>query len=98
MAIDIHNPARTRWLEVLVTSTAAQERVAVRRFEVPTSGWTTIDLLAGVRMNDGLTLRAGVQNLTDQYYVNHLNASNPFTGQRIAELGRSAYIGAEVGF
>ena len=98
LAIDIHNPARTRWLELLVTSTAAQERVAVRRFEVPTSGWTTIDLLAGVRMNDGLTLRAGVQNLTDQYYVNHLNSFNPFTGQRIAELGRSAYIGAEVGF
>ena len=98
LAIDVHNPARTRWLEVLVTSTAAQERVAVTRFEVPTEGWTTIDVMAGVRMNDGLTLRAGVQNLTDQYYVNHLNASNPFTGQRIAELGRSAYIGAEVGF
>jgi iron complex outermembrane receptor protein len=97
-AIDVHNPARTRWLEVLVTSTAAQERVAATRFEVPTEGWTTIDLMAGVRMNDGLTLRAGVQNLTDQYYVNHLNSFNPFTRQRIAELGRSAYIGAEVGF
>ena len=97
-ALDIHNPARTRWVEVLVTSTAAQERVAVTRFEAPTDGWTTIDVMAGVRMNDGLTLRAGVQNLTDQYYVNHLNSFNPFTGRRIAELGRSAYIGAEVGF
>ncbi len=97
-AIDIHNSARTRWLEVLVTSTAAQDRVAASRFEVPTSGWTTIDLMAAVRMNDGLTLRAGVQNLTDQYYVNHLNSFNPFTRQRIAELGRSAYIGADVGF
>ena len=97
-ALDIHNPARTRWLEVLVTSTAAQERVATGRFEVPTGGWTTVDLMAGVRLNDELTLRAGVQNLTDEYYVNHLNSFNPFTRQRIAELGRSAYIGAEVEF
>ena len=97
-ALDVHNPARTRWLEVLVTSTAAQERVAATRSEVATEGWTTIDLMAGMRMNEGLTLRAGVQNLTDQYYVNHLNSFNPFTRQRIAELGRSAYIGAEVGF
>lgn len=97
-ALDVHDPARTRWLEVLVTSTAAQERVAATRFEVPTAGWTTIDLMAGVRIGEGLTLRAGVQNLTDQYHVNHLNSFNPFTRQRIAELGRSAYIGAEVGF
>ena len=97
-ALDVHNPARTRWLEVLVTSTAAQERVAATRLEAPTEGWTTIDLMAGLRMTDGLTLRAGVQNLTDQYYVNHLNSFNPFTRQRIAELGRSAYIGAELGF
>ena len=97
-ALDIHNPARTRWLEVLVTNTAAQERVAATRFEAPTEGWTTIDVMAGIRMNEGLTLRAGVQNLTDQYYVNHLNSFNPFTRLRIAELGRSAFIGAEVGF
>ena len=97
-ALDVHNPARTRWLEVLVTSTAAQERVAATRLEAPTGGWTTVDLMAGLRMNEGLTLRAGVQNLTDQYYVNHLNSFNPFTRRRIAELGRSAYIGAEVDF
>ena len=97
-ALDVHNPARTRWLEVLVTNTAPQERVAATRFEVPTEGWTTMDVMVGVRMHEGLMLRAGVQNLTDQYYVNHLNSFNPFTRRRIAELGRSAYLGAEVGF
>ena len=97
-ALEVHNPARTRWLEVMVTGTAAQERVAATRFEAPTEGWTTIDLMAGARLNEGLTLRAGVQNLTDEYYVNHLNSFNPFTRQRIAELGRSAYVGAEYGF
>lgn len=97
-ALDIHNPSRTRWLELLVTSTAAQDRVAAARLEMPTAGWTTLDLMAGAAMNEGLTLRAGVQNLTDEYYVNHLNSFNPFTRQRIAEVGRSAYIGVEVGF
>ena len=97
-AVDLHNPARTRWVELLVTSTSAQERVASARFEAPTDGWTTIDLMGGVRMREGLTLRAGVQNLTDRYYVNHLNSLNPFTRLRIAELGRSVYVGTEMGF
>ena len=97
-ALDLHNPARTRWVELLVTSTAAQKRVASARLEAPTDGWTTIDLMGGVRMREGLTLRAGVQNLTDRYYVNHLNSFNPFTRLRIAELGRSVYVGTEMGF
>ena len=97
-AFDVHNPSRTRWVELLVTSTAAQARVAAARLEMPTAGWTTVDLMLGAEMTEGLTLRAGVQNLTDAYYVNHLNSFNPFTRQRIAELGRSAYIGTEFGF
>ncbi len=97
-ALDVHNPSRTRWLELAVTSTATQERVAAARLELPTAGWTTVDLLLGMEMRGGLTLRAGVRNLTDRYHVNHLNSRNPFTGRRIAELGRSVYGGAEVGF
>ena len=97
-ALDVHNPARTRWVELLVTNTAAQKRVASARLEAPTDGWTTIDLMGGVRMREGLTLRAGVQNVTDRYYVNHLNSFNPFTRLRIAELGRSVYVGTEMGF
>ena len=97
-AIDIHNPSRTRWLEVLVTNTAGQSRVAATRFELPTAGWTTIDLMAGAELVEGLRVRGGVQNLTDEFYVNHLNSLNPFTGQRIAEGGRTAYVGAELGF
>ena len=97
-ALDIHNPSRTRWFEVLVTSTAAQSRVAATHFEQPTVGWTTIDLMAGAELAEGLTVRGGIQNLTDEFYVNHLNSLNPFTGQRIAEVGRTAYVGAEFGF
>ena len=30
-------------------------------------------------------------NLFDTFYVNHLNAKNPFTRQQIAEPGRVVY-------
>ena len=75
-----------------------QDRVAARRFEVPTEAWTTLDLNGAVVPRDDVTIRAGVQNLADRFYVNHLNSFNPFTRQRIAEVGRSAYIGVELGF
>ncbi len=97
-AVELHNPARTRRVELVVTSTAAQEQVAARRLETMTAGWTTIDLLADVETPAGVTLRAGVHNLTDTYYVNHLNSLNPFTLQRIAEVGRSVYVGTEFAF
>ena len=54
--------------------------------------------MAGAELAEGLRVRGGVQNLTDEFYVNHLNSLNPFTGQRIAEVGRTAYVGAELGF
>lgn len=93
-----HTPDGGRWMELVVTRQHGQDRVATARFEVPTDGWTTADLHAGVAVSDGLTIRAGVRNLADVYYVNHLNSFNPFTGMRIAEVGRSTYVGAEYGF
>jgi len=97
-AIEIHNPSRTWWAELQVTNTAEQNRVATARLELPTGGWTTIDLAAGGELVDGVTLRAGVRNLTDEFYFNHLNSLDPFSGQRIAEIGRSGYVGLEFAF
>lgn len=97
-ALDIHNPSRTWWAEIQVTNTAQQSRVAATRFELPTAGWTTVDLTAGGELVDGVTLRAGVRNLTNEFYFNHLNSLNPFSGQRIAEIGRSGYLGLEFAF
>ena len=97
-AVDVHNRSRTRWVELQVTSAAAQDRVAAARFESPTPGWTTVDLAAGARLPGGVTIRAGVRNLTDAFYVHHLNSLDPFTGQRIAEAGRTGYVGLEYAF
>ena len=97
-ALDFHNRSRTRWVELLVTNTAAQDRVATTRFELATAGWTTVDVSLGLELAAGVTLRGGVRNLTDEFYVNHLNSLDPFTGQRIAEIGRSGYLGLEYAF
>ena len=94
-AIEIHNPSRTWWAELQVTNTAEQNRVATARLELPTGGWTTIDLAAGGELVDGVTLRAGVRNLTDEFYFNHMNSLDPFSGQRIAAIGRIRENGAD---
>ena len=97
-ALDVHNPSRTRWLELLVTNTAAQDRVATTRFEMATAGWTTVDVSIGSGARGRRdTARRGA-HLTDEFYVNHLNALNPFSGRRIAEIGRSGYLGLEYAF
>lgn len=93
-----HTLDRAYEVSIIVTGTSGQDRVAKSRFEQSSEGWTTIDLQATFPVVDGLILRAGVKNLTDEFYVNHLNSFNPFTGARIAEVGRRAYVGTEYAF
>jgi iron complex outermembrane receptor protein len=97
-ALNVHTPNRARWVELSVTNAAAQDRVAQMRFEQPTQGWTRVDLLAGLAVAEGFTIKLGLENLTDEFYATHVNSLNPFTRQRIAEIGRSFYFGAEYGF
>ena len=52
-----------------------------------------IDLTAQYEIRDGLLIRGGVENLTDKAYAHHLNSPNPFTGERILEIGRSFRLG-----
>lgn len=97
-ALQLHTEDRGRWVEVGVTVAADQNRVASSRLETATEGWTVVDIRAGAALGHGVSLRAGLENLTDQAYATHLNALNPFTRQRINEIGRSFYLGLEVGF
>jgi iron complex outermembrane receptor protein len=86
------------WVELVVSHANEQDRVATSRLEVPTEGWTTIDLQAGFRLGEGATLRIGLENLTNNAYATHLNALNPFTRSRIFEPGRRGYLGLEYEF
>lgn len=70
---------------------ANQERVSATLGELPTRGYTTLDVRGGFRPLTGLELRLGIENLTDAEVVNHLNARDPFTGRQLREPGRSLF-------
>ncbi|MDZ7717065.1 MAG: TonB-dependent receptor [Balneolaceae bacterium] len=72
--------------------TSEQDRVAITRGETPTDSYLTLDLQAGVTLLQQLSIQAGIENITDKTYVNHLNAKNPFTAQPIAEPGRVFHV------
>jgi iron complex outermembrane receptor protein len=96
--IELHTRDKTRWAQLGATVTSAQDRVAAARLEQPTPGWTTFDLRGGTPLVHGLELRAGLNNLTNAAYSEHLNALNPFTGARVLEVGRNAYVGVDYAF
>lgn len=97
-ALQGHTEDRQRWIELGVTVVSDQDRVATSRLERPTDGWTLVDIRAGIALAQGVSARVGLENLTDETYATHLNALNPFTGQRINEIGRSFYLGLEWGW
>ncbi|WP_022834982.1 TonB-dependent receptor [Salisaeta longa] len=87
-------PAGRFFVEGTVTGVAAQDRVALALGESPTDGYMTADVTGGVTVWQArggaaaVRLQAGISNLTDAAYVDHLNASNPYTGQQVPEPGR----------
>jgi len=72
---------------------APQNRVDPALSEEKTPGWATTDFKAGVSYM-GFTLYAGVDNILDKLYVNHLSYQrDPFsTGVKVPETGRSFYV------
>lgn len=86
------------WLDAETTLAGRQSRVATARFEQETPGYAVYDLRLGTRVTNTLELHAGVLNLTDKRYAEHLNSPNPFTGQRIPEPGRNVFAGLELRF
>lgn len=86
------------FLEGTLRAVTEQTRVAATRGETPTDGYATVDLRAGWAPGGGVNLRFGVENLFDEHHVNHLNAKNPFTGQRIPEPGRVLFLDASYAF
>jgi iron complex outermembrane receptor protein len=85
-----YEPPRGRfYVESTLHATAEQDRVADERLgERPTDGYVTVGLQGGVELGSGVSLEAGVSNLTDADYVNHLNATNPYARTPIPEPGR----------
>lgn len=75
-----------------------QERVSGTRGEQATPGYETLDIQGGVSLPGGVMARAGVNNLFDRTYTNHLNSRNPFTGFQVPEPGRVLFVRISVRF
>jgi len=92
------DPEGRFYLEGAVAAFAEQTRVSTTRGESPTEEYVIGDLRAGFSLYRGVNVRGGVLNVADKFYVNHLNAKNPFTGARIAEAGRILFVDLSYAF
>lgn len=82
------------WVEYGVRSAWSQRRVSRTRMETPSPGFTLHGLRLGAKLwREGTVLHLGVENLGDKHYFEHLNSLNPFTRQRIPEMGRVLVVG-----
>jgi len=59
-----------------------------------TAGWAVIDVYGSLSLNRYINLQAGVDNLGDVYYANHLNAIDEVSGTavQIAEPGITGWL------
>ena len=83
---------------------AAQDRVSTDQGNVvgrdlgPSAGFAVFSLNGGYRFNDHVQLTAGIDNLFDRAYSEHLNLAGnsafgyPADPQRINEPGRTAWV------
>ena len=60
----------------------------------PTPGWVVLDLAATVEIGAGFGLQAGVANVFDRTYANHLNRASAFdpAAVRVNEPGRTLWL------
>ncbi len=70
-----------------------QQRVSAARWEAPSPGFAVHGLRFGANLGSGLTCHLGLENAGDRFYYEHLNSLNPFTRQRIPEMGRTLVFG-----
>ncbi len=98
IGIRFHLLEQRLWIDLASRFADRQDRVAASRFEQETAGWAIYNLSAGFELLHGFKLTAAVENLTDQAYAEHLNSPNPFTRERIREIGRNVKLGLAVDF
>ncbi|AUD79179.1 TonB-dependent receptor [Kangiella profundi] len=83
---------------------ADQDRVSSINNETQTAGYMVWDWMADYMFDNGLTVRAGVENLFDKQYVEHLGGVNRAAGsgiavgERLPANGRNVYVGFEFRF
>ena len=85
------------WVETTLRAASGQDQVDPAFGESETPSYQVVDLRAGMTLAGRLALEAGVENLFDQDYSEHLSREVPFAvgdllpGERIPMPGRFAY-------
>ncbi len=98
LGLRFHPLAGRLWVDAAAKFTDRQDRVATSRFEQETPGATVYNLAARYQVGDTWAVTAAVDNLTDHAYADHLNSPNPFSRQRVLEMGRNVRLGFQVDF
>ena len=82
--------ARQSRVDTVSSSGIAGQGLDVRE----TSGWAVLDLYARYQVSEDVSIDAGVDNVLDKNYAQHLNRSNAFdpTQVQVNEPGRSAWL------
>lgn len=80
------------YIDGMIHFVRRQNRIASILGETSTNGHVTANIRSGFKIWKKVLIEMGVTNLTNTYYVNHLNAKNPFTGLQVPEPGRVFYI------
>lgn len=85
---------RRLWFaEVEGLAASAQRRVDLDLQELPTPGYATANIRAGIHAGR-VTVTAGIENLFDRYYLDHLSFQrDPYrSGTRVPEPGRTVFL------
>ncbi|WFE67855.1 TonB-dependent receptor [Thiomicrospira sp. R3] len=86
---------------------AARANLATKQTQVnsaygegETAAWQTLDVYGGYQINKIFMLQAGVDNLMDKAYFNHVNRTDPTTGNvfKVMEPGRNIWARLEAKF
>lgn len=87
------SPQRQWTIEFSTRIVDNQDLVASSLLERPTAGFTTYDIRGSWEPQEGFILLAGVENLTDKFYREHLDLR---TGRGVFQPGINFYLGSEL--
>ena len=95
---------QTTWhVGIEAVTVAKQNHTSDENHEKKTSGYAVFNLSANYQPTNHVTLQAGVNNLFDRNYQDHLGGYNRVgnnpdiaKGERLPGLGRSAYLGVNI--
>ena len=95
LGLRLTDPGQLWGVDLISRIVSEQDRVATSLEEIVTPGFTTFDVRSYWHLTDRLTFYAGVENLTDEFYREHLDY---LSGLAVTRRGVSGYFGTDFRF